>query len=54
MAGEFAVAQREAAVMREASVRTLQALDAFGVEYPGTLGGRQQTLHDTQGARVAA
>jgi hypothetical protein len=54
MASEFAVAQREAAVMREASVRTLQALDAFGVEYPGTLGGRQQTLHDTQGARVAA
>ena len=49
-----ASARREVAVMREASGRILQNLDAFGREYPATVGAARQMLPDRQGSLAAA
>ncbi len=43
-ADDKAPVQREVAAMREASGRVLQALDAFGREYPSTVEAERRVL----------
>ena len=53
-ADDMATAQREVAAMREASGRILQALDAFGREYPATVRAERRPLPEKPGNMAAA
>jgi hypothetical protein len=53
-ADDLARAQREVVAMREASGRVLQGLDAFGREYPATVGVGRQVLSGRPNSMAAA
>ncbi len=53
-ADDVAAAQREVVAMREASGRVLQALDAFGREYPTALRAARDGQSDQAGSLAAA
>ncbi len=50
---DLPAAQQQVAAMREASTRVLQALDAFGREYPSAIRADRQMLPEI-GSRTAA